>query len=401
MIRPKRMLRRWLGKVREKTPVRRRIPVSKLLLGGEKSVYPKEYSNRIGRICRPSTPVIQGPHLDLLRLAGNDGEQFIRSEAFRKTMYFENARDCIRAYGSYFPYVRSEKDIELPALRFYRNYRGRTVDGLPYEGHSGSDSVLTVTRIQHSGCYHIFDGNHRTAAAIADGIETIDAIVLDHSETTPIQDLIASIAWESDSTALYQPLPYPELEDDYVTIRDCDARANRIIEFLRTLGLRSDASLVDLGAYYGYFAWRLANEGLQTIAVERDRVAIRLGQLTYPNQSFVWDDAYLHLQASPSYDVVLCLSIIHHFITGREAHELKQFITALDKATNRVLILDSGEEHESWFGDKLSGWSADAIESYMLEHTSFTHCYRLGRDNDGTGPYQGQFNRMLFAFVKP
>ena len=54
-----------------------------------------------------------------------------------------------------------------------------------------------------------------------------------------------------------------------------------------------------------------------------------------------------------SYDMVLFLSILHHFVIDQEKGDALEILQHLDKITNKVLILDTGQNHESWFKNKI------------------------------------------------
>ena len=72
----------------------------------------------------------------------------------------------------------------------------------------------------------------------------------------------------------------------------------------------------------------------------------------------------------------------------------------LDKVTGNVLFIDTGEEHESAFGELLKGWSPEFIRKWNISHTDFKEVVPLGIDQDRKAPFQGYYNRTLFACIK-
>jgi len=151
---------------------------------------------------------------------------------------------------------------------------------------------------------------------------------------------------------------------------------------------------------------RFATAGIDSYGIERDQIASRIGEIAYRNIQgrIIWDDAFLYLskrvKECEPYDIVSCLSVMHHMVTGREKRDAIEYLKLLERSTKKILFFEMGESHEKWFGNSLTGWDADHIENWILKNTDFKHSVRLGRDVDATGAFKDNFGRMLFAFHK-
>src|ERR1700759_3663486 len=69
----------------------RNIPVSNLLMGGEQGSTASSFARLTGDLLRPSTPIIQGPHVEFLRAYVEIGDEIFRPERFALTQYYANA----------------------------------------------------------------------------------------------------------------------------------------------------------------------------------------------------------------------------------------------------------------------------------------------------------------------
>src|SRR5207253_216058 len=119
----------------------------------------------------------------------------------------------------------------------------------------------------------------------------------------------------------YQPLGLPEFEQSWILLRDCEARFDKMLRFLRVRQLGPDRvdRVVDIGSYYGWFVSRFVAAGYSAHGIERDRQAIRIGELVYGNLEgrVLWDDACTALsEAVTQSDVICCLSLMHHYVMG-------------------------------------------------------------------------------------
>jgi hypothetical protein len=382
------------------------IDLNKILLGGENDLSGYRYSLLTGDFKRPSCRAASGPHATLLRDYLEFGDRVLEAPLFEQTAYFKNAQQCIDLFGDYFPGIDVDERIVLAAERFVRLFDGREVVDFPAEGHSRDGDIIQVVPIRDSDCYQLIQGNHRVAFAVAQGKTHIKARVdLRQTEVTPIQFLLENLQWEKGEKVVYQPLPCPELELNWTLGRRCSDRLARMISFISRPGRPTwdNMRLLDLGSYYGWFVSEFARRGLDAEGVEKDNIAIQIGKIAYGNL-----DERIHRtemrrflgQLAHPYDVVCCLSIMHHLITGRERGNALELLRLVDRATKDVLFFEMGQEDERWFASALNGWNVDAIEKWVLDNTNFASSFRLGPDEDGVGRFAGNFGRTLFAFIK-
>lgn len=387
----------------------RQIPVQKLLRGGENGIRAAKYAELTNNFLRPSTTVLEGPHVKLLQLYTQVGDEIFNDEIFQSTDYFQNALECMTLTGAYF-YDRPEK-IKILAERFIRQYKGEVLNLPQQPGQSDANQPIWVRPIKESSCYEVIDGNHRIAHAVMRGDASIPAIIYEKEPVyTPLQQLLLDCLWINKQKWLYQPLEAPELQDKWKLIRRSIDRLEMMRRFLEGQNLLSNSpqksTYIDIGSSYGWFVHKMGELGFDAYGMERDPFGMQIGFKVYGVQK----EQIIHadvargleeqLERGNKYDVVSCLSVLHHFVLEKSSTSAESFIKLLDKITDKVLFLDTGEEHEVAFGKTLAGWSPEFIQQWIKSHTSFNKVIPLGIDQDRCKPFENYYNRTLFACIR-
>jgi 2-polyprenyl-3-methyl-5-hydroxy-6-metoxy-1,4-benzoquinol methylase len=384
------------------------VPLNKLLCGGENGIRAFKYAELTNNFLRPSTSIFCSPHVQLLQLYDEIGNKIFTDDIFQSTHYYKNAAECMQLTGAYF-YDRPEK-IKTLAERFIQQYNGK-IDNLPLQpGQSDPDQPTWVRPIKYSSCYEVIDGNHRIARAIMQGKETISALVYEkESVLTPLQQLLLDCLWINKQKWLYQPVDFPELKDEWQLVRNCKDRLSMMESFLKKTKkslFHSKGTYIDLGSSYGWFVSEMSRLGLDAFGMERDPFGMEIGFKVYDlkRDQIIHRDIVLGLEELISqkkkYNVVSCLSVLHHFALQKSSTSAETFIKLLDKITEDTLFLDTGEEHETAFGRALQGWNPEFIKKWIKKNTTFKDVIPLGIDQDRQGVFKDYYNRTLFACVK-
>ena len=416
------------------------VPLDHLLLGVQDGVPASAYAERFDDLLWASTPVTQGPHAELLRLAARCEDARPTDEAILASPYAEHARRCLRLSGRYF-WATDEAGI----VEVARSFLARA--DLPVAATSGSRPVavlaagdpavpatagtfapaamspprptpvartgqsstadpVLVAPIRDSDCYQVLDGHHRLALLAHHDVPTARVKVKRLPVTTPLQDLLTQMSWIGGKKELYQPVDAPELRQSWTTVRRCRDRLELMESHLAALGTGPGHSYLDVASCYGWFVQQMAERGYAAQGVERDPLAPRLGAGVYgldPGRVTV-GDAVEFLRAAREegrrYDVVSCFSLLHHFVLGRGGTSAEELTQLLDSVTGRVMFLDTGQEHEAWFARTLRGWDATHIARFLTTHTTFDEVIDLGPDQDAVPPYADNYGRHLFACVR-
>lgn len=385
----------------EKTKPRRiLVPIDKLLLGGDCGLPGAYYARLVNDPLRTSRPVSAWPHTALLRQHAELGDRIFDPAHLRQTPYYRNARQAIDYTGRYFS-ARTDAAVAQVARDFVARYQGEQIPpkGPPGVHSSLASSAITVRPLFASDFYEVVDGHHRAAIAYLRGEKTLSADCIYFPRKTALMEMVSDVLWQQGRIELYQPLEQPEFAR-WAVVRQCQDRFNLMRRHLETMGLAAPADYRDLGASYGWFVAAMSRQGFTARGIEMDPFAIRVGEVAYGLAAGQVErgelSAWLQTVSRPI-EIVSCFSVLHHFLMGNGPVPAEEFIRLIDRATGRVLFIDTGEEHEAWFSRALAGWNAEKIARWLKEHTRFQTVTPLGRDQDNRPPYADNYGRMLFA----
>ena len=375
------------------------MPLQRILLGGQHFLSASDYAAGSDDLLWASTPVAEGPHVDLLRRAGR-GE--LTDDDILESSYGTLARTCIRLGGHYFGAVDDAGVVQVAREFLAGREDGTSSDARPAQSEPGG--LVHLAPIRDSDCYQVVDGHHRLAERIVAGDDRVAARVRRMAVTTPLQDLLDRMSWIGGKRLLYQPVDAPELELSWTTVRGCQDRLDAMDKQLANLGVaRPGSTYLDVASAYGWFVAEMSKLGFTSSGVERDPLARRLGPAVYglePEQ-VVTADAVDFLRAeNRTYDVVSCFSLLHHFALGRGSVDEVGLLRLLDRITGRVLFLDTGQAHEAWFRKSLAGWDTAYIAEFLERYGTFDRVIDLGPDRDAVEPFEDNYARHLFACVR-
>jgi 2-polyprenyl-3-methyl-5-hydroxy-6-metoxy-1,4-benzoquinol methylase len=201
---------------------------------------------------------------------------------------------------------------------------------------------------------------------------------------------------------LYQPLPIEKINNNSIIIRKCEDRFESMLNFsIKNFKENfKNTTLLDVGSSYGYFMEKFSNFCYSVEGIDNDSSAIRMSKMFYPKiaDNIKNIDADLFFKSNlKKYDIVLCLSLVHHFIYANVNIDPIEFLKNLDEITEKVLFFEMAQDHEKWFDQPLEGWNEEYISNWVLENTTFDFCQPLSKDNDSVGMFEKNYGRTLFA----
>jgi SAM-dependent methyltransferase len=183
--------------------------------------------------------------------------------------------------------------------------------------------------------------------------------------------------------------------------RDADTRWDAIAGAIRQYGAKS---ILDVGCAEGWFLRRAAREfGCFGIGIDADQRRVMLGEIARLHdgaervavmQGMLDPDDLRHM---PQFDIVICLSVVHHVMRkgGRPAAE--EFVRALRACARKAVLFEMGTSEE-----KALGWSnalpempegQEAFVTELLTAAGLRNVRRLA----STPGLRGDAPRLLFA----
>jgi SAM-dependent methyltransferase len=385
------------------------IDMDTVLIGGDSRFSKRQMQSSVHAIRTSVQTLDQSPHVDLLRCYERDGDRLFDPAAFVSTSYYRYADECEAVTGHNFFGQRELNGYIAQARAFARLYdRVREGDKEEVEfpsrqGHSARGSLPIVERTWTPGVYQVVNGHHRLAIAHMLGHRRVRAVVLP-PRPTELQYLVATCAQPRGSRELYQPIDAPDFNASWPILRRCTDRFALMTQFLDSQGIQlPDLSVRDLACSYGWFAQAFARQGCRVLGVEHNELSLRIGHIAYglQDQQTLQADLVDFLEADrASADVTLLLSILHHFVMRPDRLSPEALLRLVDRATAKVLFLDMGQEHETWFRRALAGWDDERIVAFIRANTTFTRILKIGVDSDGDGRFAGNYGRSLFACIR-
>lgn len=376
------------------------IPIKSILRSGEGGISSGQYARLIGKPLRSSERAIDGPHLEFLKVYSTRDISSISDDEFKETSYYKNAAECISFTGNYF-FARNRFQIKDVASDFLIAFKGgRPARHTELNGHNQPSDHIEVRKVAHSDCYELIHGNHRLASHSFKGESTVRAKVIPGESLTPAQQMLLDVLWQGNRIELYQPIHLPEVAT-WPLVRKCADRGELVSRFLSTKA--SMGTSVDVGCSYGWFVRHMEGLGFKSFGVDRDPFSLKIANEIYgvnQKQLFRSDIVDWLTNESKTYNVVSCYSVAHHFALGRSAISCEELFKLLDGITKDVLFFDTGESHENWFKDSLSGWDVNYIVDFVKSQTTFRDVIPLGKDSDDVGVFSGNYGRTLFACVR-
>lgn len=373
------------------------VPLASMLVGSQGGLSARRFATLSNDPGWPSLPLSESPHVRLLT-ALHAGEA-PSADLLEATGYADLARRVLMASSHFFG--ASDLDGVLETV-------SRRLDDSPTEVARGSSTPgepPLVRPLRFSSMVQIVDGHHRLAQAFVQGDESAVARVARQPATTPLQSLLMRMSWMEGKRELYQPIESPEISgQEWPLVRACTDRLEMMTSYLDSKGIpgRRDVSYLDVASCYGWFVAQMKERGHQSLGVERDVNAPKIGDIGYhldPTDVCVSDALAWLRKNEQQFDVVSCFSLVHHYLMS-DVNQAEELVRLLSRATRRVLFFESGQGTERWFARKLAGWDPAAVATFLRKHGDFATVEPLGTDRDGVGAFVGNYGRTLFACTR-
>lgn len=144
---------------------------------------------------------------------------------------------------------------------------------------------------------------------------------------------------------LYQPL-YGS-EDTEASVRGCEDRWKAMETHLNGKG-----SVLDIGCNIGYFSFKAAEKGHLAFGIEADPIYLSTCNAVKTNKNV--ENAFFvkgmvtpdFIKSMPSYDVVINLSVFHHWVKAYGADTAQEMMRGLAAHCN-AMVFETGQSNET------------------------------------------------------
>ena len=134
-----------------------KINLENILWGGEQGIPANVYSFKTGNYTRSSTLLKDSPHVKLLKLYEEKGDDLFVPEFYKETDYFKNLCECIQLCGNYFN-ITNPNDAIQQIKRFVAHYKGLEEPRIHHQSDGKNPLIAKNAFSEH---YEVIDGIHR------------------------------------------------------------------------------------------------------------------------------------------------------------------------------------------------------------------------------------------------
>lgn len=186
----------------------------------------------------------------------------------------------------------------------------------------------------------------------------------------------------------YAPLTHPDLS--HVPFKRGRKRADLIIDFLEKQGVKFK-TVLDIGANWGYFCHRLEERGFQCAAVEMGNLNFYFLNKLKRAQNRKFEcirESILDLESDQLFnsDIVLALSVFHHFLEDEELFGKLTLLLRNFKA--KVILFESTYLNDRQMQNTYKKFaSQDDLADFILENTTLSHKKLLSKEEGGRNLY--------------
>lgn len=222
------------------------------------------------------------------------------------------------------------------------------------------------------------DGKHRLSIAQIQGISSIPvAVGVRHGDWVKLRNETLAFCAGRGGFA-YQQFTHPDLQD--IPVQHKDDRHKMIEARLDSL----PGTMLDLGAYFGFFDCYFGAKGWRCTAVEHHpKHAFFIRQLCKAGNApvEVVTGSFFDLPSPRRYDVVLALNIFHHYLATEELFsQLKEFIRSL---IAKQIFFEPHLPEDAIVQGAYRNFTPDEFVSFVSRESGMSNVTELGSTSRG------------------
>lgn len=230
-------------------------------------------------------------------------------------------------------------------------------------------------------------GEARLVLAKLLGLQRIPAVVaLRHPQWQIFQAELLDWANSREGKS-YQPFTHPDLQ--HIPVQHNDGRFELMAAYLASQSPPLQGGrLLDIGAFFGYFCHCFEEIGFHCTAVENHPKHLYFMKKLHHAQRRrfeIIEQSIFDATDVLKYDVVLALSIFHHFLKTPASFEaLRSLLGRLD---TRILFFEPHCPTDYVMSNAHVNFTSDEFVAFILEHSCLNRAQKLGTVSRGRSLY--------------
>jgi 2-polyprenyl-3-methyl-5-hydroxy-6-metoxy-1,4-benzoquinol methylase len=231
------------------------------------------------------------------------------------------------------------------------------------------------------------EGFHRLVISQLLDLEQVPVVIYRrHKEWAKLRGAVKKVV--QTRGFFHQPFNHPDLDilpQIYGNhLKDQAFYGNERWEYILNSLPQKRGTVLDIGAYFGYFSHRFEDLGFECFAVENNKMNLQVlkhYRKMKGKRFVVWETSVFDI-GSFEFDIVLALNIFHHLVKTKHHYDkLVQFLRRLRcKAMYFEPARKEGQEIYRRFSDQ-------EFIDFVISHTTLKYSRMLGRAREGRNVY--------------
>jgi len=199
-----------------------------------------------------------------------------------------------------------------------------------------------LIRIRDNGVIYVVNGHHRVS--ILKHLKYNEICVKVKTRNRGFRRFKEELHQIYGEMMLYQPVDHPDLSDWSLNQNGYE----EVFQLITENVVVQDKTILDIGSCTGDFSYKLTKLGGEVTGIDTDDRVVKLAeyQRTYRNADqcnpvFLVKSFESHLPTSRSYDVVLLLNVIHHYLRNSVDDALNRLVDISKKTSVLIIQLDT------------------------------------------------------------
>jgi 2-polyprenyl-3-methyl-5-hydroxy-6-metoxy-1,4-benzoquinol methylase len=307
-------------------------------------------------------------------------QRFEDNTPWEDTEYYNRVLEQIRSGKAKWS-CRSKEDLDMRCTKLDEIYKDMLENG--YKKRWNEDEICV--NIGRNGELIFNNGRHRLIFAKLLKMEKIPVqVTVRHKNWVAFKNQIFAYAKKFDDR-VYAPLLHPDLEriPSYY-----DKTRFEIIENHLTF---ENGTMLDIGGHWGYFSHKFEDKGFTCYCIEKSKINCyfleRLKAIENKKFKVIPGSIFSLTKDIPAeYDVVLALSIFHHFI--KEERTYKKFIKFLATLKASEMFFEPHNPNETQMKGAYKNFDNDGFADFIVQNSSFNKFEKIGTSEHGRNLYK-------------
>lgn len=299
---------------------------------------------------------------------------------WKETEYYQRVTNQIKK-GVYKWSCKNIEQFDRRCKEWYKLYERIRKEGYKMGWHEDEVAI----NIGRDGELIFNNGRHRLTFAKLLKIDKIPVkIIVRHKQWVALKKEISEYS-QNYKHRIYEKLTHPDLANIP------SVHNGSRYDIIKKTVTAKKGKVIDLGCHWGYFCHKLEEEGFECYCVEKSRLNLyflkKLKKAENRNFKIIPRSIFdLPHDMQRRFDVILALSIFHHFI--KKENTYKQLIQFLKNLNGKEMFFEPHKPEEIQMKKTYRNFVDDEFAEFIVENSSFSNFKIIGYSEVGRPLYK-------------